>query len=238
MQFPEIIFENEDFIALNKPAGMLSIPDREQSQPSLKDMLINRLGSIFTVHRLDKDTSGIIIFAKTAASHQWLNKQFEARETKKIYGGLVQGKLAAAQGTVSVPIIEHPGKNGSMVTAKKGKEAVTDFEVLEEFGQYSWVQFRIHTGRTHQIRVHAKYLGHPIVCDPVYGNAAPVLLSSLKKHFNLSKKEEEERPILQRQALHALQLSFTDPDGKVYTLEAPLAKDLRALMQQLRKWKR
>ena len=99
------------------------------------------------------------------------------------------------------------------------------------------MQFQIHTGRTHQIRVHMKHIGHPIVCDDVYGTAAPILLSSMKrKKFKLSKADEEERPLLSRLALHAWKLTFTDAEGKKVELEAPLSKDLRALLQQFEKW--
>jgi 23S rRNA pseudouridine955/2504/2580 synthase/23S rRNA pseudouridine1911/1915/1917 synthase len=125
-----------------------------------------------------------------------------------------------------------------MVVHQKGKSAVTDYEVLEDFGIYSWMQFRIHTGRTHQIRVHMKHLGHPIVCDPLYGDGKPVFLSSFKHNFNLSKNVDEEKPLLNRLALHAQQLKFLDINGKPLELEVPLPKDLKALLQQLRKRKK
>ena len=121
-----------------------------------------------------------------------------------------------------------------MVINRKGKPSVTDYETLESFRLYSWVQFRIHTGRTHQIRVHAKHIGHPIVCDEVYGDGKPVFLSSLKKKFNLAKAEEAERPLLDRLALHSWKLKFSLYDQE-YHLEAPLPKPFRALLQQLRK---
>lgn len=239
MRIAEIIIaENEDWIALNKPSGLLSIPDREGKDISLKQLLKEKYGEIFTVHRLDKDTSGLIIFAKNETAHKHLSQQFEERQTKKIYLGLVNGSLMSKSGTMDAPIAEHPAKNGSMIVHRKGKEALTDYEVLEDFAVYSWVQFCIHTGRTHQIRVHAKEMGHPIVCDPLYGDGKPVLLSSLKhKKFKLSKNELEERPLLNRLALHAFQLNFTDLNGHIVELEAPLTKDLSATLQQLKKWK-
>jgi 23S rRNA pseudouridine955/2504/2580 synthase/23S rRNA pseudouridine1911/1915/1917 synthase len=115
--------------------------------------------------------------------------------------------------------------------------AITDYEVLEDLGIYSLVQFQIHTGRTHQIRVHMKELGHPIACDKLYGDAKPILVSQLKSRFKLSKKEEEERPLLNRLALHSFQLSFTDMKGELVEAEAPLPKDMRAVLQQLEKRK-
>jgi 23S rRNA pseudouridine955/2504/2580 synthase/23S rRNA pseudouridine1911/1915/1917 synthase len=233
-----IIADTPDFIALNKPSGLLSIPDREGKDISLKKILIEKFGNIFTVHRLDRGTSGLIIFAKTEEAHKHLSQQFEERQTEKIYQGLVLGSLANKKETIDAPIAEHPVKKGLMTIYRKGKEAITYYEVLEDFKIFSWLQFQIHTGRTHQIRVHAKHVGHPIVCDDLYGDGKPVLLSSLKHKFNLSKNELEERPIVGRLALHSLSLRFKNLNGDMINLEAPLAKDLKALLQQLRKLKK
>src|SRR5678815_1976389 len=233
-----IIADTPDFIALNKPSGLLSIPDREGKDISLKKLLIEKFGNIYTVHRLDKDTSGLIVFAKNETTHKLLSKQFEERQTEKIYLGLVLGSLAEKKGNINNLISEHPQKKGLMTVYKKGKESLTDYEVLEDFKIFSWVQFQIHTGRTHQIRVHSKHIGHPVVCDELYGDGKPVLLSSLKHKFKLSKNELEERPILNRLALHALSLQFVNTNGNTIKLEAPLPKDLKALLQQLRKLKR
>ncbi len=231
------VFEDENLIALNKPSGLLSIPDREGKDISLKKLLIEKYGHIFTVHRLDRDTSGLIIFAKTEEAHKHLSQQFEERKTEKIYQGMVLGSIATQKATINAPIAEHPVKKGLMTVYRKGKEAITDYEVLEDFKIFSWVQFQIHTGRTHQIRVHAKHLGHPIVCDELYGDGKPILLSSLKHKFKLSKNELEERPILNRLALHAVSLQFINSNGATLNLEASLPKDLKALLQQLKKLK-
>ena len=233
-----IIAENENWIALNKPSGLLSIPDREGKEISLKIMLQEKYDRILTVHRLDKDTSGLIVFAKDEVTHRHLSMQFEERKTKKIYAGLVIGSPAEKKGSISLPLAENMVQRGMMIVNQRGKESLTDYEVVEDFGIYSWMQFEIHTGRTHQIRVHMKEIGHPLVCDELYGDGKPVLISSLKKKFNLSKNELEERPILNRLALHAFQLTFKDRKGKTIELEALLPKDLRALLQQLNKWKR
>lgn len=230
------IFENDDFIVLNKPSGMLSIPDRTQSQPSLKDFLIEKLGGIFTVHRLDRDTSGIIVFAKNEVAHKYLSQQFENRSTEKIYNGLVLGKMEAANGIIDEPIAEHYSQKGMMMVSDKGKPSTTEYALLEQFRAFSWMQFHILTGRTHQIRVHMKHLGHPLACDELYGDAKPILLSAFKKKFNLAKNAEEERPLLNRLALHAARLSFKGPDNTDYSFEAPLPKEMRALLQQLKKW--
>ncbi len=233
-----IIFEDEDLIALNKPSGLLSIPDREGKEPSLKNILQEKYPTIFTVHRLDKDTSGLILFAKSAEAHKHLSQQFEERQTKKIYAGLVLGAPNPTAGTVNAPIAEHPIKKGIMTIYRKGKESITDYEVTESYGLFSWMRFQIHTGRTHQIRVHMKEIGHPIVCDELYGDNKPILLSSIKSKFKLSKNEEEEKPLLSRLALHAWQLAFVLPNGENKSLEAPLPKDIRATLQQLAKWRK
>jgi 23S rRNA pseudouridine1911/1915/1917 synthase len=233
----EIIFENEYFVAINKPAGTLSIPDREGKEPSLKTILKAKYGNIFTVHRLDRDTSGVIVFAKDEETHKFLSKSFEERSVEKFYAGIVQGTPAEAKGSIDLPIMEHQAKPGTMTVNKHGKASLTDYEVLETAGPYSLVQFRLHTGRTHQIRVHMQALGHPLACDELYGDGRPVKLSSFKRHFKLSKADEQERPILSRLALHSQLLHFQDAQGEYHTLEAPLPKDMRALLQQLKKWK-
>ncbi|MES2429608.1 MAG: RluA family pseudouridine synthase [Bacteroidota bacterium] len=231
----DIIFENDHFLAINKPAGMLSIPDREQSQPSLKDKLIEKYGSIFTIHRLDRETSGIILFAKNEATHKYFSKIFEEREVEKYYMGLVLGSPSNKKGTIDAGIMENPVFKGQMVINKKGKPSLTDYEVIEDLGKYSLVKFQLHTGRTHQIRVHTKNIGHPLACDPVYGDGKPIMLSSFKKKFKLSKHDEEERPLLNRIALHSYQLKFKDELGNEFDLVAELPKDIRALLQQLKK---
>ncbi|HWB26014.1 MAG TPA: RluA family pseudouridine synthase [Chitinophagaceae bacterium] len=230
----EIIFENEQFIVINKPAGMLSIPDRVQSEPSLKDFLKQQYGDIYTVHRLDKGTSGAIVFAKDEVTHKLLSQLFEGREVSKNYLGLVHGIVSPPAGTIDAPIAEHPAHNGKMITHAKGKFALTEYEVLESFSSFSWVKFRIHTGRTHQIRVHMQHIGNSIVCDDLYGDASPVYLSALKRNYKLSKKEESERPILSRLALHSWQLQF-QLGNEQYSFEAEVPKDIKALLQQLRK---
>lgn len=122
-----------------------------------------------------------------------------------------------------------------MVSAK-GKSSVTEYKVLEQFRSYAWMQFNILTGRTHQIRVHMQHTGHPVACDDLYGTNTSILLSSFKKKFKLSKNEEEEKPILNRLALHASELSLADINNNPLRFEAELPKDLKALLQQLRKW--
>lgn len=232
---PSLVRETDAWVAINKPAGLLSIPDRKGVEPSLKTLLREKYGEIFTVHRLDRDTSGLIVFAKTAAAHKWLSSRFEERKTKKIYHGLVKGCPPHASGTILAPIAPHPAHDGTMIVHRQGKTAETDYQLLQDHGAWGWMEFRIHTGRTHQIRVHMKDLGYPILCDPVYGDGKALYVSSFRPGYNLSRHEEEERPILSRLALHASLLGFEDEDGTWVELEAPLAKDLRATLQQLSK---
>jgi 23S rRNA pseudouridine1911/1915/1917 synthase len=233
----QILEETDDFVVINKPAKLLSIPDREGDEVSLKKILKDMYGEIFTVHRLDRGTSGIIVFAKNETSHKFLSQSFEERNVEKYYLGIVKGTLAEKQKTIDAPIAQHSVKSTMMIIHKRGKQAITDYKVLEEFGKFSLLELRIHTGRTHQIRIHMQHVGHPIVCDPLYGDGSPVLLSSIKRNYNLSRSELDERPILDRLALHAHRLKFTDASGKLYNITAEPPKDMRALLQQLHKIK-
>lgn len=231
----DIVFENDEFVAINKPSGLLTIPDREQSERSLKEMLIDKYGSIFTVHRLDKETSGMVLFAKNEVAHKYLSKLFEERLIEKYYLGIVIGKLASTTGTIDAPIAEHPLHKGTMHVYKNGKPSLTTYEVVEAHKHFSLVSFQLHTGRTHQIRVHAKHIGHPLAVDPIYGDGKPVLLSSIKKKYKLGNHDREERPMVNRLALHSYKLKFTDAAGVEREFIAEMPKEFRALMQQLGK---
>lgn len=233
-----ILEETGDFVAVNKPAGLLSIPDREGDEISLKKILRDKYGEIYTVHRLDKDTSGVIVFAKNDITHKFLSQAFEDRTVEKYYLGIVKGTLSEKEKTIDAPIAQHSLKRNLMIIHKRGKASITDYKVLEEFGQFSLLEFRIHTGRTHQIRIHMQSAGHPIVCDELYGDGAPILLSAIKKNYNLSRAELEERPILNRLALHSHRLVFSDQHGIRFDVQAEPPKDVRALLQQLRKSKK
>jgi len=231
-----IIFENDDFIAVNKEAGMLTIPDRhDETQLSLYRILNQKYGKIFIVHRLDRDTSGLILFAKNEVTHKYLSQLFEQRNIEKKYLGIVGGSMPEKNGSINEPISEHPTKKGMMTITKKGKASLTNYEVLEDFGIYSLVQFEIQSGRTHQIRLHTKSIGHPIICDERYGDGKPILLSSFKKKYKLSDNDLEERPLISRLGLHSANLEFRDIHGKNFFIEAPLPKDMKALLQQLKK---
>lgn len=234
----EILYQDDDMLMVNKPAGILVIPDRFNSDlPSLNRLLESKLGQrIWVVHRLDRDTSGVMCFAKNEEAHRYLSQLFEAHDVGKFYAGIVMGRVIPEEGRIEAPIAEHPTQKGKMTTARKGKASVTDYKVVEQWALHSLVQFQIHTGRTHQIRVHMQSIGHPIVCDELYGDGKPFLLSSIKKKFKLSEKEETERPLMSRLGLHAYRLMLHKADGTLVDVEAPLPKDMAACVNQLNKW--
>lgn len=233
----EKLYEDDNLVIVNKPAGMLVIPDRfDTTLPSLNQLLERQYGHhMYVVHRLDRGTSGVICFAKNEVAHKYMSALFQEHKVEKYYLGLVGGRVIPETGTIEAAIMEHPTKKGRMVTTKKGKASRTDYAALEQWPLYSLVQFRIYTGRTHQIRVHMQSIGHPIVCDELYGDGKPFLLSAIKKKYN-APQFEEERPLLNRLALHASKLAFTGPDGTEITAEAPLPKDISACVTQLNKW--
>lgn len=234
----EIIFEDEDYVVVNKPSGVLSIADRHNTElVSIAKLLRERYDTIFTVHRIDKETSGCICFAKNEEAHKYLSMQFEKRSIEKVYLGIVHGSFDQSSGVIEDAIMEHPVIKGKMIiNQKQGKPSTTMYQTIENFGTYSLVEFKILTGRTHQIRLHSANLGHPIVCDALYGLTNPVFISSLKKKYNLSKDELEEKPILNRLALHAYKLKFNNEKGQSIEVEAPLSKDMNAMLKQCRKW--
>ncbi len=214
---------------------MLSIPDREQTEKSLKEFLIDKYSSIFVVHRLDKDTSGLIVFAKNEITHKYLCKTFEERKVEKFYLGIVVGEPAEKTGTIDAPITDHLTRKGIMTVHRSGKESQTGYEVLDANPNFSLVSFQLFTGRTHQIRVHTKEIGHPLACDPLYGDGKSIFLSAIKKNYKLSKHDDEERAIINRLALHSYKLNFVDEHGTKMELCAEAPKEFRALMQQLKR---
>ncbi|MDI9359122.1 MAG: RluA family pseudouridine synthase [Phycisphaerales bacterium] len=226
----DIVFENEHFIVVNKPSGLLSIPDRLGKEPSLKILLLQKYGSIFVVHRLDKETSGLIIFAKSEVAHRGLSNIFNERTIIKEYLGIVYGMPQSKSGIIDVPIKQDEKLLTRMIVHPSGSVTRTQYEVIEHFRNFSLMKFNLLTGRTHQIRVHCKYLGHPLLCDALYGNPDPIMLSTLKKKFKLGKYQEE-RPLLSRLALHAHRIAFTW-EQKPIDIEIPLPKDLSVFIKQ------
>ncbi len=235
----EIVYHDEAVIVVNKPPNYLSIPDRYAPQlPNVLGFLKSQFEEVFTVHRIDKPTSGIMCFARTAEAHKELSNQFQERTVQKIYLALVDGKPLKKEGIIDKPIAQNKVNAAKMIIADRGKPSVTHFKVVEEFRQYALVEAEIKTGRTHQIRVHFLSMGHPLAIDELYGKREKIYLSEVKSNYNIGKFEDEQ-PIMSRTTLHANRLTFNHPTtGELMHFEAPLHKDFAALMKQLRKWGR
>lgn len=231
----EILFEDENYIVVSKPSGLLTIQDRYKAEvPNLKQFLIDKYGEILTVHRLDKDTSGVICFARNGEAHKHLNLQFANGAIRKIYWAFVQGRPAIEEGQVDMPILNDMQNSGRMLIHKEGKEALTYFRLLGTFGNISLLECFPQTGRTHQIRVHCYYLGCPLLVDNLYHQKDAFYLSSIKRNYNYTKFEEE-KPLISRLTLHAKSLEFEKLNGEKIRIESNLPKDLRALHNQLKK---
>ena len=229
----KIIFENTDIVVVSKPSGLLSIADRYKAEiPNLKSILLKKYGEIFTVHRLDRDTSGVMVFARNEATHKFLNQQFANRSVKKTYWAFVNGCPIEEEGIIDIPIMNEMKNAGKMFANPKGKPAETAFKVIEKYGRISLIEYAPITGRTHQIRVHSKFIGCPLLIDDLYGNAKEFFLSKVKKHYKFPKWSEE-RPLVSRLTLHSRTLKFKSAEGEDLFFEAELPKDLSALKKQL-----
>jgi len=234
----DVLFADDDLVAVNKPAGLLTVPGR-RGGVSLREVIgeaAGVTGSLLLVHRLDRQTSGVLVLARTKDAHRALQQQFQQRQVRKEYLAVVRGEPATDRGTVDVLMAPHGRVTGKMtVKLKKGKHSQTDWEVVERFGEAALVRCVPLTGRQHQIRVHLAHIGLPLLVDPLYGKAETFYLSSLKPGYRPSGRHEE-RPLIDRLTLHAHVLAFTHPrDGRPIRIEAPLPKDFRATLEQLRK---
>lgn len=230
-----VIYNDDDIVVLNKRSGLLIAADRyDEDAPRLDLEAEKEFGKLFAVHRIDKDTSGCVIYAKNAESHKNLSMQFEAREVQKVYHCLVYGYPMWSEKTVDLKLMpDGDAKHRTVVNKTHGKPSETDFINLGKVGPFSWIEARPHTGRTHQIRAHLQALGFSIVCDPLYSpNQHPVLLSEIKKRWNGD--ESKERPLLSRLALHAYKLTVAHPrTGEKMTFTSPYPKDMEATRKQL-----
>ena len=224
----DVVYEDEDVIVVNKPAGLVVHPAPGHPDGTLVNALLHHCGSSLSgiggelrpgiVHRIDRDTSGLIIAAKNDAAHQALSAQLQDHTLARTYEAVVVGNLREDRGTVDAPIGRHHTDRKKMaVTDRGGRAAVTHWEVLERFQGFTHVRCRLETGRTHQIRVHMAHLGHPICGDTVYGARKPV-------------------PGLTGQCLHAVGLRFIHPrTGEAVELSCPLSDAFTALLEKLRK---
>ncbi len=228
-----ILFENEDFIVINKPAGVATLDERNADNPnSIIRMAKAYVPDAQVAHRLDKETSGILAIAKNPAAYRHLAMQFEHRQVKKVYHAVVDGQHQFEDISVYLPIL--PLRDGMVkIDRQFGKIAETIFNTLKVYRNHSLVQCEPVTGRMHQIRIHLSCLKAPIVSDELYGGKM-LYLSSLKRKFNL-KKDTDERPLIQRVALHAYSLSFFLMNEEALQVTAPYPKDLDVLIKQLDK---
>ncbi len=234
---PPILLEDEHLIAFDKPSGLLVAPDRWSKEAvNLMQLVHARLSpAIFNAHRLDRDTSGVVLCAKHKGALDALCLQFERGEVEKEYLALVHGAPPAASGEMDQPIGDDPQRPGKMKIARSGKPSLTRYETEREFRGWTLLRLRPQTGRTHQLRVHLNHLGCPIVADPWYGDGKPILLSDIKRRYKAGAGEE--RPLLARLALHAHRLTVAHPaTGARVTIEAPLPADVQLAIKQLAKW--
>lgn len=233
----DIVFEDDALVVINKPPGMVVHPAPGHDHGTLVNALLYHCQSLSgvggeerpgIVHRLDKDTSGLMLVAKHDRSHRHLSDQLRVRTLRRRYHALVQGRPAPEHGTIDAPIGRHPQHRQKMaVVESRGREARTRYEVLESWGALSVLQLSLETGRTHQIRVHLAHIGQPVIGDPIYGTNAV----QLPRHPALARWIRA----FPRQALHAGELQFEHPEtGETMTCTAPLPEDLAELMARLR----
>ena len=238
-----LIYADDDMIAVNKAAGLLVAADRWDIEAPRLDLLIQKelpqiaplCQKLYAVHRIDKDTSGILLYALNAEAHRALNTAFQEREIKKTYRLLIHGRVQEEQFTVDLPLrADGDALHRTVVDKRRGKEAITHFTVLETFRQFSLLEARPITGRTHQIRAHLAAAGYPIVCDSLYGSGKPVLLSELKQRWHGDVYTEQ--PLIRRLALHAYQLEGIHPrTSEPFSFTAEYAKDFKSTVHQLQK---
>lgn len=228
----DIVYEDEALIIINKPSGLVVHPGAGRGDNTLLNALLNHDPSLASVpragivHRLDKDTSGLMIVAKTLSSHQALVQQMKQRQIKRQYEAIVTGVLISG-GTVDAPIGRHPVYRTRMAVVSSGKQAITHYRILEKFPSHTYIRVQLETGRTHQIRVHMAYIHHPLVGDPVYGKRVlpkkcSQHLKSALEHFN-------------RQALHASLITLIHPTMKTeMKWRCELPEDMHDLLRALR----
>ncbi|MBQ3482883.1 MAG: RluA family pseudouridine synthase [Clostridia bacterium] len=232
----DIVFEDADIVVVNKQAGMVVHPAAGNESGTLVNALLHHCGGTLSgvggvvrpgiVHRIDKDTSGLLVVAKNDAAHNALSDQLRVHDIYRIYYAIALGNLREDAGTVNAPIARHPVDRKKMAIARRageGREAVTHFEVLERFGQFTYLRCQLETGRTHQIRVHLASKGHPLLGDPVYGGDG-------------TRFEARHRALLCGQCLHAGELTLTHPTThERMTFHAPLPADFNTVLDLLRK---
>lgn len=232
ISIPDILlFEDEDYFVVSKPPFIATLEDRADPT-NLLALARAYAADAQACHRLDKDTSGALAFAKNPEAYRHMSMQFENRQVVKIYHAIADGNHAFQDVLVDLPILKQ--NDGTVkISKREGKPAQTYFTTLKSYKQHTLVQCKPITGRMHQIRIHLATLQASITGDDMYGGK-PFYLSSVKRGFNL-KKQTEEQPIMKRMALHAYALTFADLKGTTQAVEAPYPKDFQALVRQLEK---
>ncbi len=233
----DIIHEDDDLLVINKKSGVLSIPDRfNKFAPNIYSQLNKHYGQVFIVHRLDRDTSGVMMFAKNAETHKELNLDFESNDIRRVYHTIVDGLVFQDNFEIDIPLRASKKHLGTTIPSAKGKPSLTIVKVLERFRNQTLLECELKSGRHHQIRVHLKTVGHPLLVDELYGKNSFFLLSYIKSKVNL-KKGTEEIPIISRLTMHSHYLEFTHPTTKQrLSFNADYQKDFAALLQILRKY--
>lgn len=243
MPLPPVLFEDDALIAFDKPSGMrMSLDRKDRSKENLLEQVRAKIGDgVANVHRIDDEASGLVLYAKTKPSLDFISGQFQSKTVIKLYRALVVGVPAADEFTVDFVLKEDEAKPGTMCVVKKhGLASETAFTVKEKYPQpgerasYVYVECRPLTGRMHQIRVHLAASGTPVLNDPIYGNETQLMLSDLKRGY---KGRTDEKPLISRLALHAGGLTFTHPvTREKMTLTSPLPKDFAVALKYLDKF--
>lgn len=243
----DVLYEDQQVIVINKAKGMVVHPAPGSKHGTLVNAILAYSDSLSgvggkerpgIVHRLDKDTSGLLVVAKTDAAHACLQEQVQKRTAERRYIALVWGETKFNEAVVDAPIGRHPTDRQKMAVIREttrytAREAVTKLHVLERFDSFTLMEAQLETGRTHQIRVHCSFIGHPVVGDPTYGGTKRALPSSYSKIEHREAGELLEG--LRGQALHAFRLSFDHPtSGERLSFEAPMPADMAALLSWLR----
>jgi RluA family pseudouridine synthase len=235
-RFFNVVFEDDHIVVVDKAAGVYSIDPRHSTKdPILSEILQNHYGNIFILHRLDRETSGLIMFAKSGESHKKFSELINENRIDKYYMAFVDGKMDFDGAyLIDVPIFIDPGKSKVRID-EKGKPSQTKIRILENYYNFSLIEAKLITGRTHQIRIHLQYIGHPLIVDKLYGKRDALYLSEIKIKYHHSKLNDE-LPLVTRQTLHCHQLNFVHPFSEIeQTLNSDLPKDLKALKNQLSK---
>lgn len=234
----KILYQDEYIIAVDKPTGMLSIKDREDSAVNIFDIVKKDFEDLRLIHRLDRDTSGLILFAKNIDSQREFSKLFETHNISKKYSALVVGHPNINGGIIDNYLEENPNIKGTYRVARneKGKKALSIYNSIEIFKKHALVEFEIKTGRTHQIRVHAQYIGCPLAFDPLYNPKSGILVSDLKSKYKETR--DEEQSIIRRLSLHSYSLEFFHPFLlQNIKIVCPYPRDIDKALEILRKYK-